>query len=344
MSTHSRYYQQISGGHENLRISYAAPRARVFASVCHVRYLAPCVMERVRAGQVFSDMCITPEDLARVAELARDRDATAHRSKVTATQTPTSHPDTNGASSTPGSLILISSALKDGLKSFIESRSHRLSEELNIGHSDAGVTPLSTPDVSKHGADESWLFLCDSRISRGTTDSGDGSESDCNLHAGDSKSRGGLRRRTVDLRRNCSVTFTDVEVHDIGPLKSLRNEKGLQRKGSFSSLTDTFTANMNALKHKLKKKSEEEKESSRLTKARLKQSRAFMFDNLDHARAFNDDKPAWETRDESLRGGQKLLGLKRSLSMPNMSLANTSLQGCEIEGDGEDYRGVKTSY
>lgn len=292
-------------------------------------------MERVRAGQVFSDLCITPEDLARVAELARDQDAAAHRSKVTATQTPTSHSDTNGGSSTPGSLKFIGSALNDGLKSFIESRSHRLTESLNIGHSDAGVTRLSTPDVSMHGADESWLFLCDTRISRGTTDSGDGSESDSNLHAEDSKSRGGVRRRTVGLRRNCSVTFTDDEVYDIGPLKSLRNEKGFQRKGSFSSLTDTFIANMNALKHKLKKKSEEEKESSRLTKARLKQSRAFMCDNLDHARAFNNDKPAWETRDESLRGGQKLSGLKRSLSMPDISHANTSLQDCEIEGDGE---------
>lgn len=100
------------------------------------------------------------------------------------------------------------------------------------------------------------------------------------------------------------MTFTDDEVHDIGPLKSLQTEKGLQTSRSFSSLTDAVVGSMNALRYKLKKKSEEEKVSSRLTKERLKQSRAFMCDNLDNTRAFNDDKPAWETRDESLRGGQ----------------------------------------
>ena len=261
-------------------------------------------MARVRAGQFFSDACMTTADLVRVAELSRDRDTTASRSKVTETRTPNTLWDTNRGSSTPGSLNVVDSALNDGLKSLIDSRSQRSPESLVTGHSDAGVTPLSTPDVSKHGADESWLFLCNSRSSGGTTDSGDGSEPDCNLHAGDSKSRGGPRRGTVHLRRNRSVTFTDDEVHDIGPLKSLQTEKGLQTSRSFSSLTDAVVGSMNALRYKLKIKSEEEKVSSRLTKERLKQSRAFMCDNLDNTRAFNDDKPAWETRDESLRGGQ----------------------------------------
>ena len=122
-------------------------------------------MARVRAGQFFSDACMTTADLVRVAELSRDRDTTASRSKVTETRTPKTLWDTNRGSSTPGSLNVVDSALNDGLKSLIDSRSQRSPESLVTGHSDAGVTPLSTPDVSKHGADESWLFLCNSRSS-----------------------------------------------------------------------------------------------------------------------------------------------------------------------------------
>ena len=178
------------------------------------------------------------------------------------------------------------------------------------------------------GADESWRSSCNSSSSGsgGATDEGDASaEPDCNLQSEDSCD--GPWRRTVHLRRNDSVTFTDDQVHDIGPLKSLQDEKGLRRYRSLSSLTDAVVGNMNALRYKLKKKSEEEKVSSRLTKERLKQSRAFMCDNLDHARAFNADRPAWETRDESLRGGQFFTRLKASLSMPDITDANTTPRG-----------------
>ena len=151
-------------------------------------------------------------------------------------------------------------------------------------------------------------------------DRGDGLE----LDSGNSRDE--PWRISVHLRRNRSVTFTDDEVHDIGPLKSLQNEKGLYRSRSLSSLMDAVVGNMNALRYKLKKKNEEEKVSSRLTKERLKQSRAFMCHNLDNARAFNDDKSAWETREESLRRGQMFSRFKTSLSMPDISHANTSLQ------------------
>ena len=93
---------------------------------------------------------MTPADLVRVAELSRDRDTTASRSKVTETRTPKTLWDTDQGSSTPGSLNVVDSALNDGLKSLIDSRSQRSPESLVTGHSDAGVTPLSTPDVSKH--------------------------------------------------------------------------------------------------------------------------------------------------------------------------------------------------
>ena len=158
-------------------------------------------------------------------------------------------------------------------------------------------------------------------------DRGDGLESD----SGDSRDE----PQRINLR-NRSVMFTDDEVHDIGPLKSLQKEKGLHRSRSLSSLMDAAVGNMNALRYKLKKKNEEEKVSSRLTKERLKQSRAFMCDNLDHARAFNDDKPPWETRDESLRGGQMFSRFKTSLSMPDISHANTPLEDCDIEDVREE--------
>ena len=198
------------------------------------------------------------------------------------------------------------------------------------------VTPLATPDVSKYGADDAWLFIRDNAA--GASDDG---------------GRGGSASGGGRMRRSSSVTFTEdenFEVHDIGSVRDLRREKGIKKSGSLSSLTEALAASFKHLSYKFSKKDEETKADNRVAKARLKQSRGFMCDNIDHARSMNGDKPAWVTREESVRGGTKLL---RVASTPQLSesYATTSAprgsggadggggeergsDGCDDDGEG----------
>jgi hypothetical protein len=203
------------------------------------------------------------------------------------------------------------------------------------------VTPLATPDVSKHGTNEAWLFIKEQQqrtaAGGGGGGGGDGRTDDTSSIGSDSQSGGaaalavssgsgggGARGGEGSMRRSGSVVSFNLEdeVHCIGSVVDLAKEKKVQtgRSASASALA-SMSAEMSAVAvaFGLKKK----KPACKQVDESWKQARAHMFDNIDHATAVND-KPAWETREASLRGGNAFFANAPPGSSPKPGMGGAS--------------------
>ena len=206
--------------------------------------------------------------------------------------------------------------------------------------SQSDVTPLATPEVSKHGTNEAWLFLGKRGVFQGGGKGGsperrssgggggdaqdsprDGGEGGAGFVADvDASARSSTRS---SLRRSASVVSFDAasnRVHDIGSVKDLKREKkaaareAAAKRGMLASLrADVYEMMVN---YGLKGTKAKEK---RVLEG-LKESRSNMLVNIDDASARNGDRSAWETRDISLRGGNAFggVGMRRSVSSPTL--------------------------
>ena len=206
--------------------------------------------------------------------------------------------------------------------------------------SQSDVTPLATPEVSKHGTNEAWLFLGKRGVFQGGGKGGsperrssgggggdaqdsprDGGEGGAGFVAdADASARSSTRS---SLRRSASVVSFDAasnRVHDIGSVKDLKREKkaaareAAAKRGMLASLrADVYEMMVN---YGLKGTKAKEK---RVLEG-LKESRSNMLVNIDDTSARNGDRSAWETRDISLRGGNAFggVGMRRSVSSPTL--------------------------
>jgi hypothetical protein len=189
-------------------------------------------------------------------------------------------------------------------------------------------SPLPTPEVSKHGTNEAWLFIKDQqRETAGTPplrlmnsglserSSGNvGAESDGGSTSGPSNSRGGSGRRGGSMHRSASVVSfrgddgsegSLHDVHCIGSVNELKKEKKGKRSSTFKWLKKEASAL--AYEYGLKKK----QGTCLDVDKKLKESRRNMVDNLDDTSVHNAGRRAWETRDVSLRGGGDFFKLRR---------------------------------
>jgi hypothetical protein len=206
--------------------------------------------------------------------------------------------------------------------------------------SQSDVTPLATPEVSKHGTNEAWLFLGKRGVFQGggkggsperrSSGGGGGDAQDSPREGGeggagfvadaDASARSSTRS---SLRRSASVVSFDAasnRVHDIGSMKDLKREKkaaareAAAKRGMLASLrADVYEMMVN---YGLKGTKAKEK---RVLEG-LKESRSNMLVNIDDTSARNGDRSAWETRDISLRGGNAFggVGRRRSVSSPTL--------------------------
>jgi len=206
--------------------------------------------------------------------------------------------------------------------------------------SQSDVTPLATPEVSKHGTNEAWLFLGKRGVFQGggkggsperrSSGGGGGDAQDSPREGGaggagfvadaDASARSSTRS---SLRRSASVVSFDAasnRVHDIGSVKDLKREKkaaareAAAKRGMLASLrADVYEMMVN---YGLKGTKAKEK---RVLEG-LKESRSNMLVNIDDTSARNGDRSAWETRDISLRGGNAFggVGMRRSVSSPTL--------------------------
>ena len=206
--------------------------------------------------------------------------------------------------------------------------------------SQSDVTPLATPEVSKHGTNEAWLFLGKRGVFQGggkggsperrSSGGGGGDAQDSPREGGeggagfvadaDASARSSTRS---SLRRSASVVSFDAasnRVHDIGSMKDLKREKAAAareaaaKRGMLASLrADVYEMMVN---YGLKGTKAKEK---RVLEG-LKESRSNMLVNIDDTSARNGDRSAWETRDISLRGGNAFggVGMRRSVSSPTL--------------------------
>jgi len=206
--------------------------------------------------------------------------------------------------------------------------------------SQSDVTPLATPEVSKHGTNEAWLFLGKRGVFQGggkggsperrSSGGGGGDAQDSPREGGeggagfvadaDASARSSTRS---SLRRSASVVSFDAasnRVHDIGSVRDLKREKkaaareAAAKRGMLASLrADVYEMMVN---YGLKGTKAKEK---RVLEG-LKESRSNMLVNIDDASARNGDRSAWETRDISLRGGNAFggVGMRRSVSSPTL--------------------------
>ena len=195
------------------------------------------------------------------------------------------------------------------------------------------VTPLPTPDVSKHGTNEAWLFMSQSKSQRHRrfSDTGDGEssgpDSERNVRSSkpDGAESGGSGR---GMRRVGSVvSFNDAtEVHDIGSMNDLIKEKKCKAK---KSMLSSLKGELKAIMVNYGMKTEKPKDAPVIDG--LKDSRRNMFENIDNTIAVNENRRAWETRELSLRGGneyKKMMGsIQRSSSSPHLSLLDAEGHG-----------------
>ena len=266
---------------------------------------------RVRRGAALTGL---ESPLQRAMQESARRDDAAAAAAVAAAAAPAPHP--RGAGSA-GSLDLI--------------------DEL----SQSDVTPLATPEVSKHGTNEAWLFLGKRGVFQGggkggspdrrSSGGGGGGDAEDSPREGgeggagfvadaDASARSSTRS---SLRRSASVVSFDAasnRVHDIGSVKDLKREKkaaareAAAKRGMLASLrADVYEMMVN---YGLKGTKAKEK---RVLEG-LKESRSNMLVNIDDTSARNGDRSAWETRDISLRRGNAFggVGMRRSVSSPTL--------------------------
>lgn len=203
------------------------------------------------------------------------------------------------------------------------------------------VSPLPTPEVSKHGTNEAWLFMSQSKNQRQQrfSDIGDGESSGpddsernvrlSNLDDGSGGSSRGMRRV------GSVVSFNDEhKVHDIGSMNDLIEEKKCKNK---LSMLSSMKREMKALMVNYGMKTEKPKDAPVI--GSLKDSRRNMFDNIDQTIAVNKNRAAWETRELSLRGGNEYQ--KMMAEMPGSRLAPADTRrsnlspALDAEGQGE---------
>ena len=221
-------------------------------------------------------------------------------------------------------------------------------------HSSKEPSPLPTPEVSKHGTNEAWLFIKDQsqqqrqregrpplhlmNSGRSEATSSIGAESDDGSSAPTSRA-GSARRGGSGMHRSASVVSfrgdggseeSLHDVHDIGSVSDLKKEKKGKKSSTFKWLKKEASAL--AYEFGLKKK----KKACLEVDAKLKESRRNMVDNLDDTSVHNEGRRAWETRDVSLRGGGEFfrdaVSMLRSASSPVLQVGTTGLG----EGDEAD--------
>ena len=240
-------------------------------------------------------------------------------------------------------------------KDFAEAVNNASSREAGGGRE---PSPLPTPEVSKHGTNEAWLFIKDQQRETGAgapplrlmnsglseRSSGNvGAESDGGSTSGPSNSRGGSGRRSGSMHRSASVVSfrgddgsegSLHDVHCIGSVNELKKEKKGKRSSTFKWLKKEASAL--AYEYGLKKK----QGTCLDVDKKLKESRRNMVDNLDDTSVHNAGRRAWETRDVSLRGGgeffQTSATMRRSASTPK-------LHGMVGVGDTDEDRGSPMS-
>ena len=222
-------------------------------------------------------------------------------------------------------------------------------------HSSKEPSPLPTPEVSKHGTNEAWLFIKDQSQQRqreggrpplrlmnsglSEVTSSIGARSDDGSDAPTSRAGSARERSGSGMHRSASVVSFrgdgDSEeslhdVHDIGSVSDLVKEK----KGKKSSTFKWLKKEASALAYELGLK--KKKRACLEVDAKLKESRRNMVDNLDDTSVHNEGRRAWETRDVSLRGGGEFfrdaVSMLRSASSPVLQVGTTGLG----EGDEAD--------
>ena len=184
------------------------------------------------------------------------------------------------------------------------------------------VPPLATPDVSTHGTNEAWLFISQQQQQQqqqqrqlnkgGSGGGGSGAREEVmtndsstiasggSVTGGGSFGRGGSRRGGGLSRSGSVVSFhVQDEVHDIGELKDLAREKKRTPKGR--SLTAAAVAEVEWFLTAVRLRSQTE--ACKQVSSSLKQARQHMIQNIEDTMAVNDNKRSWETREDSLRGG-----------------------------------------
>ena len=222
-------------------------------------------------------------------------------------------------------------------------------------------SPLPTPEVSKHGTNEAWLFIKDQQretagapplmlMNSGLSDgvkSSVGAESDGGSTSGPSNSRGGSGRRGGSMHRSASVVSfrgddgsegSLHDVHCIGSVNELKKEKKGKRSSTFKWLKKEASAL--AYEYGLKKM----QGTCLDVDKKLKESRRNMVDNLDDTSVHNAGRRAWETRDVSLRGGGGFFQTSAAMSATmRRSASTTKLHGMVGVGDTDDNRGSPMS-
>jgi len=194
------------------------------------------------------------------------------------------------------------------------------------------VPPLPTPEVSKHGTNEAWLFMSQNRRQTRFSDNGDGNDSGPHSdRVGDSVSSkpdvesGSMHR---GMRRTASVvSFNDEhQIHDIGSVNDLIKEKKVKAK---TNMMSALKCELKALMVNYGMKAEKPKDAHVIDG--LKDSRKNMFENINHTEAVNDNRAAWETKELSLRGGNEygmmMAKMLRSSSSPELTTSGVDEQG-----------------
>lgn len=192
------------------------------------------------------------------------------------------------------------------------------------------IPPLPTPEVSKHGTNEAWLFMGQSQRHRRFSDTGDTDGSgpeDSDDRVASVSSRPGSRGHR--MRRSSSVVSFSEEhkIHDIGSVSDLAKEKKVKTK---TTMMSSLKGELKALMVNYGMKAEKPKDAPVIDG--LKDSRKNMFENIKNTNAMNENRAAWETRELSLRGGNEYGKMMEQLRRTSSSPDFTTLDADKHDG------------
>jgi hypothetical protein len=193
------------------------------------------------------------------------------------------------------------------------------------------IPPLPTPEVSKHGTNEAWLFMGQSQrhhrrfSDTGDTDGSGPEESDDRVAS--SSSRPGSRGHR--MRHSSSVVSFSEEhkIHDIGSVSDLAKEKKVKTK---TTMMSSLKGELKALMVNYGMKAEKPKDAPVIDG--LKDSRKNMFENINNTIAVNENRAAWETRELSLRGGNEYGKMMEQMRRTSSSPDFTTLDADKRDG------------
>ena len=193
------------------------------------------------------------------------------------------------------------------------------------------IPPLPTPEVSKHGTNEAWLFMGQSQrrhrrfSDTGDTDGSGPEESDDRVAS--SSSRPGSRGHR--MRHSSSVVSFSEEhkIHDIGSVSDLAKEKKVKTK---TTIMSSLKGELKALMVNYGMKAEKPKDAPVIDG--LKDSRKNMFENINNTIAVNENRAAWETRELSLRGGNEYGKMMEQMRRTSSSPDFTTLDADKRDG------------